>query len=88
MAGDPAGIDPVRGHEQVRIHAQVGGRITERSPAGVAGDDGAVDLGRAAEQPRRALEVAFRQQRADRRRRDAREEVDAPDREAELLEGA
>ena len=51
MAGRPAGVDSVRGHQEIRVDAEIGCRIAERAPASVAGNDGSLDLRRAAEQP-------------------------------------
>ena len=38
VAGRPARVDPVRGHEQVGVDAEVGGRIAECAAAGIAGN--------------------------------------------------
>ena len=46
-----AGVDPVRRDEQRRLDREVRRRVAERAAALVAGDDGAVQLGRPSEQP-------------------------------------
>src|SRR4051795_6452100 len=87
VAGRRARIDSVRRHEQVRVDAEIGGRIAERAAAGVAGDDGSFDLRWPAEQPRGALDIPSSEQLAEGRRRDSRHELDPLDGEPQLLEG-
>ena len=87
VLGRPAGVDPVRRYEQIRVDAQVGSRIAERPATGIARDDGALDLRRPPEQPRRALDFARCEQLPDRRRRHTGHEPDPLDGKPQLLEG-
>ena len=58
LAERRAGVDAEARDEQRRLRAEVRGREAERAAAGLARDDRALDLDRAAEQRRRAAHVA------------------------------
>src|SRR5262249_59719302 len=77
----------VRRHEQIRLDADVRGRVAERPTPGVARDHGPLDLRGPAEQERRAVDLAFAELLANGRRRDAGHELDPLYGEPELLEG-
>src|SRR5690348_6544585 len=57
-----ARVDAEAGHDDARLRADVGGREPERAAARVAGDHDARHLRRAAEQQRRALDLAVAEQ--------------------------
>src|SRR5205807_3113355 len=38
MAGRPAGVDSVRGHQQIGVDAEIRGRVAEGAPASLAGN--------------------------------------------------
>src|SRR5262245_13220067 len=65
-----AGVDPVLGAGEVRLQAEVRGRIAECPSALIAGDDHAVELERPAEHRRGRLHVALGQRSSYRRGRD------------------
>src|SRR5207253_9976722 len=81
-----ARVDPVRGHQQLRLQRQVRGREPKRPAALVPENDCAVELSRPAEEPRGRGHLALSQQRADPGGRDAVEQPDRTDLEPELLE--
>src|SRR5215210_1536235 len=81
-----AGVDPVRRHDQARLHREVRGRIAERPASLVAADDDAVELGWTTEQLRRPRDLARVQAPPDLRRRDALEQRHRHHRVAEARE--
>ena len=77
---------PKAGHEQRAVDAQVRGREAERSAAGVARDDRALDLDRPAEQRRGRADVARAHELPDPRRRNPLDERHDPRAQAQTLE--
>ena len=81
-----AGVDPVRGHDQVGRRVEIGRRIPERAAALISEDDEALDLRRPTEKLCSVPDATFAQQLADSRRRDVADERNGTDIEPELAE--
>src|SRR2546429_479719 len=81
-----AGIDPVRGDEERRVHVEVGGGVAERPAALVARDHDPLHLRRPPERSRGAADLAGVQEAPDLRRRDAVRELHRPHLEAQPRE--
>jgi hypothetical protein len=81
-----ARVDPVARHEQPRLDPQIRRREAEPAASRVTRDDRSLELGRTAEEPRRAPDLARAQERTNLGRRNALDERNRPGVEAEPRE--